>query len=147
MPTSPDEPSGTGRGDWTYRPREYSTGSDLGAVTGGRAPVYAQAEAACGQILASLDRFKSTSAASVIPHDQIEASARQLLAELRSPGGPWPRDVERQLGQLRDSVSRAGQTVNTVDDEQLRTAFATLNDYCTDLARAWSQHTGLRPLS
>jgi hypothetical protein len=116
-------------------------------VTGGQAPVYAQAEAACGQILASLDRLKSTSAASVIPHDQIEASARQLLAELRAPGDPRPGDVERQLRQLRDSVSRAGKTVNTVDNEQLRTAFTTLNDYCTDLARAWSQHTGLRPLS
>jgi hypothetical protein len=119
-------------------------------VTGGQAPVYAQAEAACGQILASLDRLKSTSAASVIPHDQIEASARQLLAELRAPGDPRPGDVERQLRhlrQLRDSVSRAGNTVNTVDDEQLRTRFTTLNDYCTDLARAWSQHTGLRPLS
>jgi hypothetical protein len=83
---SPDEPASTGHVDWTYRPRVYSTDSDLGTVTGGPAAAYAQAEAACGQILASLDRLKSTSAASVVPHDQIEASARQLLAKLRATG-------------------------------------------------------------
>jgi hypothetical protein len=147
VPTSPDEPSGTGHVEWTYGPREYATDSDMGAVTGGQAEAYAQAEAACAQILASLDRLKSTSAASVVPHHQIEASARQLLAELRAPGGPRPGEVERQLGQLRESLSQAGETVNTVDDEQVRTAFTTLNDHCTDLARAWSQHTGRRPLS
>ena len=146
MPTSPDEPSSTGV-DWTYQPREYSTGSDLGAVTGGHAAAYAQAEAACAQILATLDRLTSTSAASVVPHDEIEASTRQLLAEFRAPGGPRPGEVERQLGRLRDSVSRSGGTVNTVDEEQARTAFTTLNDLCTDLARAWSQRTGRRPLS
>ena len=147
MSTSPDEPTGTGAVGWTYQPRTYSTDSDPGAVTGGQASAYSRAEAACTQILASLDRLKSTGAASAIAHDQIEASARTVLAELRAPGGPRPDDVERQLGQLRESLSGAAETVNIVDEEQARTEFTTLRDLCTDLAQAWSQHTGRRPLS
>lgn len=147
MPTSPDEPTGTGHVDWTYRPRTYSTGSDLGAVTGGQASAYAGADAACTEILASLERLKSTDAASVIPHDQFEAAARSVLVELHAPGGPRPGDVERQLDQLRQSLSQAEEAVNTVDEEQARTEFMTLQDLCTDLARAWSQHPGRRPIS
>jgi hypothetical protein len=147
VPTSPDEPAGTSHIDWPYEPREYSTGSDLGAVTGGQAAVYAPVEAACTQLLAALDRLTSLGAASVVPHDAIEASARQVLAELRAPGGPRPGDVERHLHQLRDSLSQAAETVNTVDEEQVRIAFVTLNDYCAELARSWSQHSGRRPLS
>lgn len=147
VPTSPDEPTGTGQVDWSYQPRTYSSDSDLGAVTGGQASAYSRAEVACTQILASLDRLKSTGAASVVPHDQIEASARSVLAELRAPGGPRPGEVERQLGQLRESLSQAAETVNAVDEEQTRTEFTTLRDLCTDLAQAWSQHIGRRLLS
>jgi phosphomannomutase len=117
----------------------------LGAVTGGAA-VYPQVGVACAQLLASVDRFKSLRAASVLPHREIEASAQQVLAELRAPGGPRPVEVDRQLGRLRDSLRRAGDMVNTVDEEQVRTAFVTLNDYYANLAEAWSEHTGRRPL-
>jgi hypothetical protein len=55
--------------------------------------------------------------------------------------------MDRHLRQLRDRLSRAAETVNTVDEEQVRSAFVTLNDYCADLAQSWSQHTGRRPLS
>jgi hypothetical protein len=137
----PDEPAGASHVDWSYRPREYSTGSDLGAVTGGQAVAYSQPETACTQILTTLDRLKSTRAASVVPHEQIAACARHILAELRAPSGPRLGDVEGQPGQLRDILTRAGETV------KVRTAFVTLNDYYANLAQAWSERTGRRPLS
>jgi hypothetical protein len=100
------------------------------------------------QILASLGRLTSASGGtSAIPHDQIEAATRQLLAELHTPGGLRPDEVNRQLGLLRDAVGEVGDIVNTVEDEQVRTEFTTLIDLITDLNRAWSNRPGRRPLS
>ena len=148
MSTTPDEPSGTSHVHWTSRQRPYSTGSDLGSITGGQASIYTQVNGSCTQILALLGRLTSASGGtSAVPHDQIEAATRQLLAELHRPDGPRPDEVKRQLGLLRDVVGEAGDMVNTVEDEQVRTEFTTLTDLITDLDRAWSNRPGRRPLS
>jgi hypothetical protein len=56
-----------------------------------------------------------------------------------APPGQTADDIPGQLGALRDRFGLTDDNVNTVEEEQVRTAFLTLVDLIVDLQRSWQQ--------
>lgn len=50
---------------------------------------------------------------------------------------PTPDTITGLLGQLRDQFGLTDANVNTIDEEEIRTAFWTLTDLTTDFHKAW----------
>jgi hypothetical protein len=55
-----------------------------------------------------------------------------------APPGETADDIPGQLGALRERFGLTDDNVNTVEEEQVRTAFVTLVDLVVDLQRSWS---------
>ena len=148
-----------------YVPRGFAMQADLGSVTGGQASLYARAKASLTHMLELLDGLTPLQPAP--DKDDIEATRilvrnelTRIIDEIGRPGGPRqplvdsaftvllgpsaqddpdPDEVEGQLGALRDRFGLVLDSVNTVEDERIRTSYWTLAEEVQDLRRAWTR--------
>jgi biotin carboxyl carrier protein len=85
---------------------------------------------------------------SIGPPTRVGAAHPQAGQGLVPPGstqlplalpGTTVDDIPGQLGAMRDRFGLTDDNVNTVEEEQVRTAFLTLVDLIVDLQRSWEQ--------
>ena len=151
-----------GRTAWTWTPRTYAIETDLGAITGAQASIYARAKAALEQSLPLLEGLQPLR--SDADEEDLEASRaivrsalKEIVDELGIKGGPRvvrvdelfasllgnvinlsdPEQVGGQLGLLRDRFGMQRQFVNTVEEEQNLTNFLILVDSAVSLRLTW----------
>lgn len=151
-----------GRTAWTWTPRTYAIETDLGAITGAQASIYARAKAALEQSLPLLEGLQPLR--SDADDEDLEASRaivrsalKEIVDELGIRGGPRvvrvdelfasllgnvinltdPEQVGGQLGLLRDRFGMQRQFVNTVEEEQNLTNFLILVDSAVSLRLTW----------
>ena len=153
-----------GHTEWQWMPHTYAIDTELGAVTGAQAALYARAKAALNQALPLLNGLRVLLPAS--DEQDIEAmsaivrsSLTELVKELGEEGGPTLSRVDQyfdlllgsnsnsnlndseqvggQLGKLRDAFGLVRRNVNTVAEEQDLTNFLILVDYVTSLKLTW----------
>ncbi|SEI92496.1 hypothetical protein [Demequina mangrovi] len=154
-----------GRREVVHVPRGLRAHADLGAVTGGQASLFRRASATRAEIVRILDGLVPLRN-DLDPDDMdsyravVRASVELVVDEMGAAGGPraalvdsqlaalagsrdadpaaGPDAVGGQLGALRERFGLIDDHVNTVDDEDVLTAFWTLAEFVADLQRAWT---------
>jgi hypothetical protein len=159
-----------GHTEWKWTPRTYAgqIDTEMGAVTGAQASIYARAKVAQDQSLPlldglyalitetpqeDLDSIRAIVRAEIIdlvsefgvvggPRVQRVDDLFRLLLNL-NPGDPVVTDGENVAGQLGILSKRFGlerDNINTIDDEQNLTNFLILADYINSLKQSWDSY-------
>jgi hypothetical protein len=156
-----------GHTEWTWTPRSYTVQTDLGAVTGAQASIYARAKVALDQALPLLDGLY-TLLPTVLQEDLdsirqvVRSQFTALVNELGVVGGPRVPRVDQLflllLGNpgvtdpealtsgtlfiLRSRFGLKRQFVTTIEDEQNLTNYLILVDYILGLNQSWLNEKG-----
>ncbi len=155
-----------GHTEWSWTPRSYTVQTDMGAVTGAQASIYARAKVALDQSMPLLDGLYPL-VPIVEPEDlaTVQAVVRTqytaLVNEFGVVGGPRvprvdemfrllighgdptnPEEITREgsLGLVRERFGLERRFVTTVDDEQNLTNFLILVDYVIGLRKSWNHY-------
>ena len=152
-----------GHTEFTWTPRTYTVQTDMGAITGAQASIYARAKVALDQSMPLLDGLYA-----LLPTlnqedlDSVREMVRSLFTELVNDFGieggprvarvnqlfnlllgppPVPTNTETaqgQLGILRERFNLKREFITTIADKQNLTNYMVLVDYVIGLANSWN---------
>jgi hypothetical protein len=152
-----------GHTEWSWTPRSYTVQTDMGAVTGAQASIYARAKVALDQSMPLLDGLyalipyveaEDLATAQAVVRTQFTALVNEfgvvggprvprvdeLFRLLLGPGTPSnPENIEgsASLGLVRMRFGLERRYVTSVDDEQNLTNYLILVDYVIGLKKSW----------
>jgi hypothetical protein len=155
-----------GHTEWTWTPRSYTVQTDMGAVTGAQASIYARAKVALDQSMPLLDGLyalipyvepEDLATVQAVVRNQYTAlvnefgvvggprvpRVEELFELLLGPDGPInPEDVtlKGSLGLVRQRFGLERRYVTTVDDEQNLTNYLIMVDYVIGLRKSWDYY-------